>query len=109
MAAEQLFHVDAPSCVDWLELGDSLAPAHDGEVFAAVLDGIEQISKVAGSVGGADLGHMIRLSDWEGWRQKPIRGTESVCAQSCRARKYRRLCVANTVLRPAAAPLVLLA
>jgi hypothetical protein len=32
-------------------------------VFAVVLDGIEDVGEVPGGVGGANLGHRIRLSD----------------------------------------------
>jgi hypothetical protein len=32
-------------------------------VFAVVLDGIEDVGEVPGGVGGANLGHLIRLSD----------------------------------------------
>jgi hypothetical protein len=46
-------------------VSDRSASANDGEVFPAMLDGVEQICEVAGGVGSTDLRHEIILSDLE--------------------------------------------
>ena len=63
VAAQERFDLDSLTRLGGVELGDDLAAAHDREVLAAVLDGIEQVGEVAGGVGGTDLRHEIRLSD----------------------------------------------
>lgn len=63
VAAQERFDLNSLPRPDGVELGDDPAAAHDREVLAAVLDGIEQIGEVAGGVGGTHLTHEIRLSD----------------------------------------------
>src|SRR2546429_9483439 len=63
MAAEPLFDLGPSTSGHRLQVGHGLAPAHDGEVLPSVLDGIQQVSEVAGRIRCADIGHRIRLSD----------------------------------------------
>lgn len=48
---------------DRIEVSDHLPPTDDGEMLAAMLDGVEQIGEVACCIRGTDLRHAIRLSD----------------------------------------------
>ena len=63
MAKQQGLDLVASAAVHWVELGDHLASADDREVLAPVFDRVEDVGEVSCSVGGAHLGHEIRLSD----------------------------------------------
>jgi hypothetical protein len=63
MAPQNVLHGTSGPAPDRLEVGDGPTSAHDGEPLTAMLDGVEQVSKVAGGVGRTHFGHDIRLSD----------------------------------------------
>lgn len=60
---QQSLNLGASAGVYRIDLGHDLASADDREVFSSVLDRIEDVGEVSGSVGGAHLRHGIRLSD----------------------------------------------
>jgi hypothetical protein len=64
VALQERLDLGSPARLHGVELGHDLAAAHDREVLAAVLDGVEEAGEVPGRVGGAHLRHAIRLSDW---------------------------------------------
>jgi len=63
MTKQQGLDLVASAAVHRVELGDHLASADDREVFASVFDRVEDVGEVSCGVGGAHLGHRIRLSD----------------------------------------------
>ncbi len=63
MPPQQRLHIRAEPAIHWFEVSDRFAASHDCEVLAAMLDGVEKISKVPSSVRGGYVRHLIRLSD----------------------------------------------
>lgn len=61
--ANESLHVRPSSTGHRFEMSDGLAPADDGETLSSVLDGIEEVSEVAGGLGSGHIRHNIRLSD----------------------------------------------
>jgi hypothetical protein len=55
--------IGASAVGDGLQAGDRPPSAQDRVLLAPVLDGVEEIGEVAGSVGRGHLWHKIRLSD----------------------------------------------
>jgi hypothetical protein len=62
-ADQQGLDVGATAGTDRIELSDDPSSADDCEVLAAMLYGIEDVGEIPSCVGGANLGHRIRLSD----------------------------------------------
>jgi hypothetical protein len=85
MPSEQRLGVGAAPATGWFEVRDRLAPTHDREMLAVVLDRVEEICEVAGGVGRGHIGHEIRLSDNDAGRD-PLDGVEAgcrPCANNC--------------------------
>lgn len=61
--AEKRFRVRSAPARDGFDVGDSLAPACDGESLTVVLDGVEEVGELACGFRRGHLGHEIRLSD----------------------------------------------
>jgi hypothetical protein len=87
MTSQQSFDLGSSAPVDRIEVGDDLASAHDREAFAPVLDGIEEVGEVSSCVGGTDLRHLIRLSDYLGERSETWRGVVAGRSTAERDRK----------------------
>lgn len=71
--SEQGLDVGAAAGADRVKLGDDPPAADDREVLAVMLDGIKDVGEVPGGIGGANLGHQIRLSDIYVPEQRRIR------------------------------------
>lgn len=80
VALQERLDLSALACLHGVELGHDLAAAHDPEVLAAVLDGVEEVGEVPGRVGSAHFRHQIRLSDWTA--QNPADVAPNVLAAS---------------------------
>src|SRR5690349_15621809 len=78
MAPQDALHRASRPTANRLELGDGPASPDDREPFPPVLDGVEKVGEVAGSVGRAHLGHEIRLSDRRRSRARTTRAARTV-------------------------------
>ena len=63
MPMKHRLHLSTAPAQHGLDEGYRLASAHDREPLTSVLNGVEEIGKVSSRLGGADLGHEIRLSN----------------------------------------------
>ena len=61
VSAQQRLDVSAKTVGYRFELGNGFPAAHDGEVLAAMLDGVEEISEVPSGVGSRDIGHADQI------------------------------------------------
>jgi len=63
MASQQGLRIGAEPRSGRLKVGDGLSATDDGEMLAPMLDRVEDVGEVPGSVGRTYFRHKIRLSD----------------------------------------------
>ena len=64
IAAKDLLDGASRTTPNRFQLRDRTPSPHDREPLPPMLDGVEEVSKVTGGVGGTHFGHEIRLSDF---------------------------------------------